>query len=462
MDSPTKQTSGSRNRFVSNFSANVYAQVITVVTQFAGIPILLAFWSSDQLGEWILLTALPSYLTFAEAGFATIAANDASMAVVRNDRKAALVSIHTAWGLLCAIASILVVAVVTVSQLFPLHSVFKIHTISPDSVKWTLTILGLYTVLVILSGIFPAIYRAGYQNARCIFYLNTIRLVEFVALIGTLACVPKPTAAALSILLSRLLGFAAVWVDSKTTCKGLDIGLENFSKTEVLRTWRQSLSFAAFPLGNALYFQGLTIVVGLNLNPSAVVEFNTVRTLTRVMVQYVTIIKVTTWPEFSYLFGKGEINKARKLNQLALELALIGATVIGALLAFFGPWFTEHWTRGYVNCSPILLGSLILAATLNSVWFITSGVLMGTNNHTGIAGLYIIATLTSCIAAFICTSYFGSVGAGVAMVFCEIMMLPICLRSAASSVNQAVSSMILSALQLQELRNFFKTRAAHR
>src|SRR5579862_9582591 len=78
------------SRVVRGISANVYSQVVQTVLQLLSVPILATHWGLETYGAWLIIFTIPSYLAFADFGFAAAAANDMTHSVARGDRAAAI------------------------------------------------------------------------------------------------------------------------------------------------------------------------------------------------------------------------------------------------------------------------------------------------------------------------------------------------------------------------------------
>lgn len=74
----------------NGFGANLYSQIVTVIVQLVGVPILLYSWGAQLYGEWLILSAIPAYLSMSDLGFSQSAGNDMTARVARNDRDGAL------------------------------------------------------------------------------------------------------------------------------------------------------------------------------------------------------------------------------------------------------------------------------------------------------------------------------------------------------------------------------------
>ena len=95
------------------FSAQFYNQVTTVIVQLGLVPVLLYAWGTEQYGVWILLSAVPTYLTFSDFGFTLIAKNEMLIQVARGAREDAACTFQSVFALL----NIIVPAVLALSAL---------------------------------------------------------------------------------------------------------------------------------------------------------------------------------------------------------------------------------------------------------------------------------------------------------------------------------------------------------
>ena len=72
-------------RILHGLSANAYGQLVVIVIQLAGVPILLHAWGTQLYGEWLILAAIPTYLSMADLGFSQSAGNDMTARMARGD-----------------------------------------------------------------------------------------------------------------------------------------------------------------------------------------------------------------------------------------------------------------------------------------------------------------------------------------------------------------------------------------
>ena len=95
---------------------------------------------------------------------------------------------------------------------------------------------------------------------------------------------------------------------------------------------KPAVSFMAFPLANAISFQGLTLLVGAFFGPVSVALFNTYRTIARIAVQITAIFSHALWPEFSRLFGANAAVAIRQLYQSSVIIGALQACILSGML----------------------------------------------------------------------------------------------------------------------------------
>src|SRR6266853_4248178 len=88
-----------RSRLLRGFSATALGPVVTAIVQVVSVPLLLHVWGAAKYGDWLLLSAIPSYLTLSDLGFGNASGSDMAMRVAANDRRGALETFQSSWVL---------------------------------------------------------------------------------------------------------------------------------------------------------------------------------------------------------------------------------------------------------------------------------------------------------------------------------------------------------------------------
>src|ERR1700722_10051440 len=107
--------SGLRQRLMRGFGATALSPVVTALIQLGSVPVLLHVWGAAKYGDWLLLSAIPSYLTLSDLGLGDASGSEMSMRVAAGDREAALQAFQSSWVLVTGVSfAILSVALLLV------------------------------------------------------------------------------------------------------------------------------------------------------------------------------------------------------------------------------------------------------------------------------------------------------------------------------------------------------------
>jgi O-antigen/teichoic acid export membrane protein len=441
-----------RKRLALNFSANLYSQFVNSIVQLVSVPLFLAFWSKERYGIWILISQIPDCLAIGDAGFATTSANEVSIAIAQGDRERALRSLQTTWGFLLAISAIISAVGIASFFLIPWSRWLTSPEISIHEIRWTVLLFIFFTIIGISMQIFRGIYRADYKNARFTALTTSGKLAEMIAMGLAVASGQSMICAISWMFIVRLVTFAVLFADARNFEVDLPLGLAAFEFEELKQSWRPSVMFMASTLGRAIYIQGLTLLVGASLGAGAVVVFNTTRTISRVIVQFVGMIQLSIWPEFSYLLGIGDFTRARRLNGLSLEVAWVGSIVLAGVLFSSASWIVPLWTHHAMKSDQRLMLIFLTSAVLNGLWSVMAGLLMGTNQHEGLTIRYVMAATASLLLGALVVHPLGVYGVGLTMIVCELALMPFVIFKTCQILSQSVKDLLLDSLQLRTLR----------
>jgi O-antigen/teichoic acid export membrane protein len=189
----------------------------------------------------------------------------------------------------------------------------------------------------------------------------------------------------------------------------------------------------------ALNIQGMVLVIGVFLGPAAVTIFTAYRTLTRLLVQLITLLNQAIWPEISAAYGAGAIDAVSDLHQkgsaVTFWIGLAGVICIGV----GGNLIIGIWTRHAFEPNHVLLGLLLTAGFLNILWQTSWVVLMATNRHQKISVAFIASAAIGLAISVLFFPYFGMSGAALALIVAELPMLFFAISSALGILNDSWS-----------------------
>jgi O-antigen/teichoic acid export membrane protein len=434
-----------KRRLMLGFLTNWVGKLSSTVIQFVQIPVFLHFWSVPLYGEWMIVNSIPAYLSFSNVGFGSVAGNEMTMLVARDDRAAALRIFQSCWWLIAIICTATIVLLSGTLYYLPASRLLKLTTLGEADTKWIIFYLGVSVLLGQLEQLLQSAYRAIGRYPYGTFLKNMFSLFAFGCMIGAviLGAGARMTALVFAAVNVAITIFFCILV--RRDIPWIEYGWQHASIAEIRKLARPAFAYMGFPLGNALSLQGSLLAVGYALGPTDVVIFSTARTVSRVALQMVQMVNNTFEPEMSIAFGAGNFELTRTLLRRACQLALIVALVLVFVMLSFGPWFLVHWTGGHVPPSRPLLSILLVVVVLYALWS-TSGTLMtSTNQHQRLATYYILGTSVACVLCYVLARAYGLYGAAASLLINEIVMnlyvVPACLRIAHDTLPDFLASM---------------------
>jgi O-antigen/teichoic acid export membrane protein len=440
MDSTTKR------RLFFSFISSWVSRLSNTIIQLIQVPVFLHFWSLPLYGEWILVNSIPTYLSFSTVGFGTVAGNEMTMLVARQDRDGALRVFQSCWWLIAGICSALIVLLSGALYLLPAARLLKFTNISESDTKWIIFYLGVSVLLGQLEQLLQSAYRSIGRYPYGSMLKSAFSVIAFGCIMVPVIMGRGPRAAALVFAAVNIFGTIFFSLLVKHDIPWIEFGWDHASFAEIRKLVAPAIAYMAFPIGNALNIGGSVLAVGYALGPIDVVIFSTARTVSRVALQMVQMVNSTFEPEMTLAFGARNIELTRALHRRACQLALIVAVCIVAAMMSFGPWFLTHWTSHHVPPSRGLLSVLLLVVVFYTLWSTSSTLMTSTNQHQRLAVYYMAATSIACVLCYLFARWFGLLGAAASLLIPEAAMnfyvLPACLIIAHDTLPAFLSSML--------------------
>ena len=441
-------TSSVRGRLIRGFGASALGPIVTMVVQVVSVPVFLHFWGARLYGEWLILSAIPSYLALSDIGFGSVAGNDMTMCVAAGRREAALETFQSTWALISGLSLALMGLVCAGAWFVPWTSWMKLNAVGNHGAALIMVVFSAYVLISLQNGTLDSAFRCDGNYAFGTMCLNMVRLGETILGTVAVACGGRPLHVAITYLCARCLGSAVLMLVLRRKSPWIRYGTAHANLSSIRRLAAPAFAFMAFPAGNAVSLQGFTLVIGVVLGPVAVVAFSTMRTLSRVGVQVLTIVRHTILPEISFALGAGEVALARTIHRRACQLALILSLACTLALAIAGPYIYGSWIRHAVTFDPLTFDLLLIVMLANSLWSTSSAVPLASNQHEKIAVAYMTGTLLSLGVAWISMRRFGPAGAAAALLCIDAAMFWLVLRIALSQLSDTPGEFAVSMLSI--------------
>ena len=410
------------SRIRQTFSAQIYNQIVTIGVQFLQVPILLATWGADRYGGWLVLYAIPSYLTLSDFGFTIIAKNNMVMYSASGDKGGALRVYHSVFALLLVIAAVVGVLLGVIVDRTTISALVALGPIPESSAKLVIMFLVGNVVLNQFFLLFCAGIRASGRPAAEVLWGANGRLLEVLATIGAALAGADVAVVAAAVFVVRALLIVSAWHWLRVVAPEMAIGLSQASRVEVRRMISPSLSYMALALAQALSVQGPIILLGAIGTTTDTVLFSTTRTLVRVGTAAGNLINYSVAPEYSRLRGEGNEAGFARLSRIHLLITLAGIFLYGICMYWLAPAVMTRWTHSSVSIVYPFFGLMLLAVAAETLWNCGITPLSSTNRHTKMSYLFVGLTLACSVLGWYLALQDGVTGIAVALVVLHIAM----------------------------------------
>jgi O-antigen/teichoic acid export membrane protein len=403
-------------RVLAGMGANASGQVVTFLTQLASVPLFLHFWPVEQYGQWLLLSAIPAYLSLSDLGITSVAMNRMTMLSAQGHHAQSNAVFHSA--LVMTAATTLALFFISLAATWLLD----IATLLLPQARQTLTALIAAALLNVLCGLIDAVFRASDRFVVGTYLISLGRLLEWVGgmlgllLTGTMLAVALGFLAARALFMIGTIGYAHLRLRTHTwSCR-------HANREEVRALLPDALAFLAFPLGNAITLQGSAILVGHLFGPVALALFSTCRTLSRIPLQLLATFSRALWPEMSRQYALRNMSLLERMRNRGTRLSLAACVASGVAILIWGGPILELWTNHRIAADASLLAALVVVALANCAWQIDLVLLSATNQHRTLAMSYLVTSVLCILLAAAAPASVGLYGVIAALLLFEAAM----------------------------------------
>ncbi len=420
MASPT-----SLRRVGFTFGAQIYNQLVNIGVQIALVPIFLRVWGAERYGVWLLLSAIPTYLTFSDFGFTLSAKNEMTIKAAKGDTEGAVVTYQSVFMLLNCVAGAVVCVAGIILLNVRLGSFFRLGDTSEPQAKLTLFLLCCDVVIFQYFLLFSGGMRAAGRPATEAATSATIRLAGGLLTAAAVLFGANIVTVAAVIVTKSIVCLAIVFFWLRRMAPWLRLGWSKASRPEVNRLFHPSISFMSQTLGQALAISGPVIVLGMAARPLDVVVFSTCRTLARLGTTATNMVGAAIMPEFSRVFGQNNVLLFRRLIVLHFLTALTISIIYFISLSTLGGWILTLWTKGKVHIVQPFFTLLLMSVCFEMLWTTLFIPLGSINRHVVTAHAYGGLALFAVVCGYFLAGPYGLTGIAAPLLFINIAMLAI-------------------------------------
>lgn len=423
-----------QKRLMVGFLTTIVSKAASTIVQVVQVPVLLHYWGETLFGVWMILTAFPAYLSFSNVGFGSVAGNEMTMLMARGEQEEALSVFQSCWWLISLLLGVAGALMCVALYFLPMAQLLRLTAISDLDVRWSLFWLGLAVLFGQLEQLLQSAYRCVARYSYGNFLKSGLTLAAFAVQLVPVMMGYGPRTTAMVFALANITVTLILCLTVRHDIPWINYGWSHASVREIKRLSRPALAFLGFPLGQSFNQQGSIMAVNYALGLKAVAIFSTARTVSRLALQVVEMVKNTVWPELSIAFGAGNTDLVRTLHRRACQIALFISLSVVVVVAVFGPTVLHRWTLGKVPSSPGLIGLLLIVVVFYALWSTSSTLVAAINLHERLAMVYTFATGITVVLTYFAARRYGLYGAAASLLLSEMIMdayvLPSSLRIA--------------------------------
>lgn len=372
------------------------------------VPIMLSHWSIEAMGVWLLISAIPSWLSLSDIGIGSAVSNDITIAYAKGEHQKAADLFKT--GLACSalIAGTFCFVALTICYTVDWETAIGIKE---GNHKGALSVLILACCLAITKSQFSALFRISNNNHWNIALNNSVQAFDLAGIWVGFNINSSIECIAISVSTARLL-HTIVYCASAMQCGGNRLPNQaKIVQNEIRRIVKNGASFCSYTLSYALLMDGATITLGHCCTPTTVAIFSTTRTLIRTGFQITEIIKQSIWNRVSILYGKQDHAGIIAITHKATLIASAMATASITILSIFGEQAYTFWTKSNAPFNQSVFLVISLGMLPNAAWNTNSTCLEATNNHQKFAVFFLVTALMSIPLCYFLSKSLGIIGA---------------------------------------------------
>jgi O-antigen/teichoic acid export membrane protein len=335
--------------------AGSLGRIIGAMTPLVLVPLMIRTWGLHLYGEWLILTAIPTYIMLApDFGLGNAVVNQMAIATAEGRRHEAISLYRTSWILLTVMAACFALTAMGVSNLInwkPLGIALLSKRTAAGIISCSCVQIFLGQQIFLLSGV----YRSARRNPRNSFLASLGTALHLVAGGTSLALGGNPMVFVTANMAARAAFLCVLLIDARRIMPDFTVGLNGVSVRAVRPYVVPGLGHAALPLINALQNEGMVLVVGMILGPVSVAVFQTTRTAVNGVKSLTGLVASAVGLEIPALVGEGRITAVRRLLIINTQAALAAAFGVLIVLGLFGEPIFRLWLRNHAVYSTRLV-----------------------------------------------------------------------------------------------------------
>ncbi len=424
-----------KKRILKNSVASMLDKISKVTEQLLLVPFFILCWGVEYYGDWITLTILPTFFALANLGFGTATGNTFVLKYGAGDKQSAANTVKTGLYVMHIGIFFIVLLSLIVLEILGHFDVFSSLKMSAYDAKYAVFFMFTSAVVTFYLAIFECFYRVAHQAHLGIFLKAIATFIKVGLAIAILFAGAHALEFSLLIFIVTLITNIIYIYLAVKFLKFKEYKKSKFNKYEAIFLFKKGLGYFLSPLWQAIYFQGTTFIIRIVLGPSAVVLFNTLRTLINSSSQLFNVIVNAIYPEFQLAIAERDHNKAKKLYLSLLTINVFIALIASIFLIFFGDYIYGWWTHHQINVPIVVWFLMIIRIIFYALWYSYSFVFEANNMPYPLTITGVIVAILSVIVTWGFASLWGVIGGAIGILCFDILMFLILKKLSQSFIS---------------------------
>lgn len=399
-------TQRASKRILQGVAAQGFGLFARLVTQLASLPVLFHYWSTDRVGAWMTLFALPQYFMLIGGSFAGAGGSAAMAAVRENDWRRARAFSRASWFLGSALTAAFLAIGLAVALMASAR--FAAAYDFPSDVELVPVVAGLAVYVLAVAQMYAIglIFRIARRYPLHTLAMALAGLVDVAILIACAAHSNSLGVAAWGLAMGRIASALATYLLARRVEPAMFEGKAEPVRSVAGELWRPTLALTSVPVTLAINLQGFTLLVGAIAGAAALAAFVATRTLVRLIDQLMAVMFSLQFYEAGYV-DTAKVDIPRR--QLAtMTVATIAIMVVAALFLFaLGAPLQRALSSGKTAFDPAVAAILLVSGAIRGLATTPNAYLFAHNRHTGATTLYFLGTI-ACFAAATVAAQLGA------------------------------------------------------
>lgn len=389
-DQPAPATSRAR-RIIQSGIAGLLGNLGTIALQLVTVPLLLVAWGTHLFGEWLIVSTVLGYVTLSDLGVTTVAHNRIDAAMGAGDARRATATFRSSL-LLLALFTLLICGaflVFALTQRESLLALFSAMTASEASETFLVLLLDGALMIVFVHG--ANLLRSVRRNPETQYRVSVARLLGLAAIPVSALLGASPFVAALAMLAIHAANFGFLLIRLRRIITWLVPGV-GIDLAEARTLVKLASSYLLLPISNIVYLQLSIFLIAAWAGPQVVALYVSLRTLTRMITQFVPMVGAAVWSEVAHSAGREDRAAIGSMARLVLMVAPAATLVLVVGYLVLGEWFFGWWTHHAFSFDRQLFVWLVANAAVLGLSTSFEVFLLSTNRHKAYALVFFAET----------------------------------------------------------------------